>query len=651
MFRFLRGLDLGSPGLGSPGSWGLGLWGLSLWGLSLWVSAVSTAHAQRYVPVNIESSPEGAVVYLDSSDSTPVGTTPLRNIRVPTGAHTLIFRLPNHEERKLPVEFKKRRETYRAELKALATIDVRAGNPAAEGATLRLDGRPVGAIPYQQTVAPGRHHIQIDKEGHAPMSQWVQLEGGQVFTLPISLNADTPPPPEGGSLRVLADVPEAVISVDGESIGESPANVERLEEGEHIVRISAEGYRDTERTVTVEKGRRKIVSVRLEAVRAPLGRLVVTSDVANANVFVDGEDHGAAPVAINEPAEGMHTIVVRAPGHDEFRTTCTIAPGGECSIRAQLAPEETPVRVAANADDAQLFVDGKLAGPVPWEGRLPVGSHRLEVRAGGYDLYAEQVHLEPSAEPRLFDVTLRETVDLSEEELAAKAVERQQQRREAISRGAAVLPADLTVVDFSVGWPYLAEFRFGIGVLDILDAGIGIRTSGRLTEFVGRAKFGWRPVPQLSLGVQTQLGGGIGPNRGATEEEVDAAMGGPVSGHPTNSFFLSAEALGTLHFSHAGAFTLWFSVDVHSDRWDWQGSDRSTLVLTENGGGFERQGLVRPRLGGSLELVITRRWNIWGLFEGILAGSGRRILGDVLGGDRSDTEMYGRVGMTYKFGI
>src|SRR5687768_355228 len=93
---------------------------LTLFGLAflvVWLPEVA-AEAQRGVPINIESVPPGAMVYLDSTTS-PMGPTPLSNVRVPAGSHTLIFQLANHEEARLSVTVRRRRETFRAVLRGL----------------------------------------------------------------------------------------------------------------------------------------------------------------------------------------------------------------------------------------------------------------------------------------------------------------------------------------------------------------------------------------------------------------------------------------------------------------------------------------------------------------------------------------------------
>ncbi len=232
-----------------------------------------------------------------------------------------------------------------------------------------------------------------------------------------------------------------------------------------------------------------------------------------------------------------------------------------------------------------------------------------------------------------------------------------------MARGGATLDDDFAILDFSIGWPYLFEGRLGIGILPWLEAGVGLRTFVRLTEFEARIKAGHRIVPQFSAGVQARIGGGIGPTRDATDAEQSEALlsGEDAPSHQTNNFFFSLEALATLHFTSAGNFTLWGALDFHSDRWDWQGRNRNCRY---EGGcvggddmpammgaariGDDRQNIARFRIGGSLEFIVARNWNIWGAFEGVF-GPDRRVLGDIFRAGHPDLEIYPRIGLTYKF--
>ncbi len=63
-----------------------------------------------------------------------------------------------------------------------------------------------------------------------------------------------------------------------------------------------------------------------------------------------------------------------------------------------------------------------------------------------------------------------------------------------------------------------------------------------------------------------------------------------------------------------------------------------------------RENIVRARLGGSLEIVVTQKWNVWLEVEGIVAGKRRPVLGDIFGGGHHDSLVYGQFGATFKFG-
>lgn len=732
---------------------------LALFGCTLVGTLLPTSEVlARAIPINIESVPPGATVYVDSTSSPPLGQTPLRNVRVERGTHTFIFRLANHEEARLQVTVRRRRETFRAVLRALGTIEVSAANASAQGATVQVDGRQIqqvlGSTPIRVTdLQPGRHQVQVTREGYDPFEQWVEVGGGQLVRIAALLQQSAPdtgsvlvsgptgapvyvngaprglcptiieglavgqytievrPPGQpphsetitvlagqratvsvpvagGGRIRVIASAPGAVISVDGDVQGPSPVTAENLAAGEHIVSATAEGYERVQQTVTVESGQQRVISLEMQAVQGEPGRIVIRANVDGAIVFVDNEEQGTAPVVMT-PAPGPHAVVVRADGHQEFSSTCDTGPGQNCELEATLVPQQVRVRVAVQPgiQGAELHVDGELVGPIPYDGTLPAGSHLMSVQAPGYEEFRQQVLLQPSDEVRPFDVTLPQiTNGLTAEERQALLMEQERIRGAAVTHSAAPLPVNQALVDLSIGWPYLAELRLNVGLFEFLDAGFGIRSFGRLTEFEGRVRIGARVMEQLSVAGQVRFGGGIGPEQSyarptryrpdptmMAEADWDALPLEERAGRrPTsvstsdvysaqiNSAFLSLAAMGSLHFGDHGAFTLWVAMDISSDEYAGHGK-RSGAYLDFNASGNPnctpsgtslscgRQDFARARLGGALELVLTRNWNLWFQLEGILTGQPRRALGNVLGVQDNDGQLYFRLGTTFKF--
>jgi len=588
-----------------------------------------------------------------------------------------------------------------------AVVVITAGNDATTGAAIRIDGEPSGNVPLRTTVTPGRHLVQVGKRGFATFSKWVTLTSAQVLTIPVVLQAQAPKtgsllisadvtglpvlidgerrggtplvvdgltegehvveiesPGEGyqkfsqlvvikanerttvdavirvapdlGSLRVIASVPGAIISLDGADIGVAPAARAGLTAGEHVVMARATGYEPVEQTVTVIAGRERVVSLRFTTPSTDIARILVRASVSEANVTIDGVDYGNPPVTI-EPAEfGTHSIVVRAPGFREVRRTCSVGPSRNCEVFAELNALGVPVRVEANVAGAQLFIDGEPRGPVPWEGDLPAGSHSLEVRAEGYTGHAEQVRLQKSSRVRLLQVILSPAVAVAPVGTGKrdKEAERADPLRNSVTKAGGPLPVGVAALDVSTGWPWLASLGMRAGLTKFLDIGIYVGTFGRLTDFWLSTKAGWHVSRNFSLGGDLQVGGGVGPSQ---RDQFGVR-------HPTNNFFINLDAIFSLHFPPRGAFSIWMAMDFNSDRWDFDGRN-SSLAVTNS-----RQNIVRGRLGGSLEIVVTRRWNVWLKVEGIVAGNRRRVLGDVFGGGREDSLVYGQLGATFKFG-
>ena len=119
----------------------------------------ATATAQAPIPVNIESTPPGATVHLDDENAAPLGVTPLRRVRIPRGQHTLIFKKTAHQTQRLPINVRRRNETFRATLPPLGVITITAGNGDATGAAVKIDGQAIGNVPTTHEVQPGRHMV------------------------------------------------------------------------------------------------------------------------------------------------------------------------------------------------------------------------------------------------------------------------------------------------------------------------------------------------------------------------------------------------------------------------------------------------------------------------------------------------------------
>ncbi|RPI21555.1 MAG: PEGA domain-containing protein, partial [Actinobacteria bacterium] len=119
-----------------------------------------------------------------------------------------------------------------------------------------------------------------------PFRQTVRIMAGERATLNATLR---PGPAQVGRIRVLANVPGAIVSLDGEVLGEAPVSKDDVSPGEHILEANAEGYNPVQQPVTIESGQQRVVSLRLERNAAGAGDIIVRANVGSAVITVDGE--------------------------------------------------------------------------------------------------------------------------------------------------------------------------------------------------------------------------------------------------------------------------------------------------------------------------------------------------------------------------
>ncbi len=168
------------------------------------------------------------------------------------------------------------------------------------------------------------------------LAAWLFLRQPPVPPEPAASPKPTPPTPSPvtsgtGTLEISASVAGSDVLVDGRRIGPAPQRIE-LGVGTHKVRVEREGFQDFEREVHIIPDRTLTLEARLEARRearrevvAP--RLRVEADVPGAQVFLDRQFVGEAPVTVRDVALGEHRLDVSAEGYDIHAETIDVRSG------------------------------------------------------------------------------------------------------------------------------------------------------------------------------------------------------------------------------------------------------------------------------------------------------------------------------------
>lgn len=229
-----------------------------------------------------------------------------------------------------------------AELQGLVGTLKLAGD-APPGAAVFVDDQLRGRtpLPGPLRVAVGSHAVRLEKEGFAPITGAAEVSAGAESV------AELRAPQKKGRLEVREKHNWALpVSLDGNNVGVTPWDG-LVDLGEHTVRVH--GFVDAD------------ALSRCEAPEA--------TPSASLEAAIDGAEMGSA------------TATTRIRLYEAERLTLDAE-----ELDASLRVESTP-------PGASLRIDGRPAGRTPWERRLRLGEHTIEVSDDGFLTATKSVRL------------------------------------------------------------------------------------------------------------------------------------------------------------------------------------------------------------------------------------------------------------------
>jgi len=180
------------------------------------------------------------------------------------------------------------------------------------GAKISVDGSSEAnwITPSTIDLAAGTHQVVVSKEGYDDYQQSVTIEGGKPYRVNASLSVAS------GEVLVVTKPPGLEVSIDGKSIGLSPAR-DTVVAGKHSISVTPSGGgAPFERTVTVESGKTGIVSVTFSVgTEAATGIVNVKTIPSGATVLADGNRIPSQTPASFSLTAGRHTLVISLSGY------------------------------------------------------------------------------------------------------------------------------------------------------------------------------------------------------------------------------------------------------------------------------------------------------------------------------------------------
>ncbi len=220
----------------------------------------------------------------------------------------------------------------------------------------------------------GRVEADVKKAGKLmKMCRTGKKRQGEISVIvkPGEASVNVFPPGEGA----------AVLGGQGKAAGRVPAGTYRLV-------AKAPGYADLEAKVMVPAKGKKEVTHRLE-IRP--SAIVVTSVPTGAQIELDGDAVGTAPVTIEPVKAGDHKVVAKLDNHED--ASAKVAAQAGRRVELELRPTPQPAKLTVKAVDeagaviegATVEVDGTAAGAAPAQVEVAAGTAgKVSVLAAGF---------------------------------------------------------------------------------------------------------------------------------------------------------------------------------------------------------------------------------------------------------------------------
>ncbi|MCK5778791.1 MAG: PEGA domain-containing protein [Rhodospirillales bacterium] len=254
-------------------------------------------------------------------------------------------------------------------------------NPQSEASRWFLNDEPVlvGAI-FDHDVPAGRHQIAVDNPYFEKVERSFDVGRGDTTNLEI------PIAPVLGAVEIKTEPSEGSVKVDGQSIGNSPLNME-LKGGKHTIVVEKDGYAPVETEVEVTNTERTIAR---KFFLKPLQATLTVAVAPSGGELLLGGRKIAPGQPISVDANAKYTVTYFKSGYLGARRSVKLKPGEATTLSINLERELGDVEIWSSPE-ADVYVGGKKIGKSPGKFSLPAVPLTVEIRKDGYRAVTKKI--------------------------------------------------------------------------------------------------------------------------------------------------------------------------------------------------------------------------------------------------------------------
>jgi formylglycine-generating enzyme required for sulfatase activity len=252
--------------------------------------------------------------------------------------------------------------------------------------SISLSGVPP-PIPFggRYLALPGNYLVVAEKVGYRKLERQITVEFGSEPEIIYQLQKLP------GYLDVISHpVASARVTIDGQAVGQTPLSSLELEAGQHELRVVADRYLPTTKTIDVRgMGDRQTMEVTL---LPGWGTLEIASEPSETEVRLDGMAIGFTPLRAN-PMAGAYHLELRKSGWKPVSREITIKANETVILPLiQLEKVDGTLNLTTSPAGATVMVNDELRGRSPIMLTLKSGrDHKITISKVGYETVSRKV--------------------------------------------------------------------------------------------------------------------------------------------------------------------------------------------------------------------------------------------------------------------
>jgi len=266
------------------------------------------------------------------------------------------------------------------------------------GGMLSVGVSPSGTPVRTITVSKGGYTSWSGSLSHMPADQEHVAVYATINPLPTP---PTPPvPPQNGAIYAQSSPGGAAIYLNGVFYGYAPLTTPNLQPNSYSMKATLSGYSSNSQIITVYAGQTATYYPQLQPsppAPHPTGTVYVTSNPNAAQVSVDGNYQGKAPLTVTL-YPGNHNFRLSLSNYNDYTATVYVNGGTAQNLNAIMTTAVYGTVFITSMPGASVFMDSNAQGGIPSSGSLTLnnianGNHLFRVTAPGYNDWINTIYV------------------------------------------------------------------------------------------------------------------------------------------------------------------------------------------------------------------------------------------------------------------